>query len=113
MSPEYHHPARIGPDITPRVAMGGKGCSSKANRAAARARGIAQVIPHKANEKDKPAFFARLLYKGRSPPGHHSGCRRAPGCGRGANGCGWPARGGAGGRGSRRPSAVAPGAVLL
>jgi len=32
----------------------------------ARARGIALVIPHKANEKDKPAFFARTLCKARA-----------------------------------------------
>jgi choline dehydrogenase-like flavoprotein len=36
-----------------------KGYASKANRDAARDRGIAPVIPHKANEKNKPAFFAR------------------------------------------------------
>ncbi len=40
--------------------------ASKANRDAARARGIAPVIPHKANEKNKPAFFARTLYKARA-----------------------------------------------
>jgi transposase len=56
----------IGPEITPRAAIGDKGYSSKANRAAARARGIAPVIPHKINEKDKPAFFAKLLYKARA-----------------------------------------------
>jgi transposase len=56
----------IGPDITPRVAIGDKGYSSRANRAAARARGIAPVIPHKANEKNKPAFFAKTLYKARA-----------------------------------------------
>lgn len=55
-----------GPDITPRVAIGDKGYSSKANRAAARARGIAPVIPHKANEKNRPAFFAKTLYKARA-----------------------------------------------
>jgi len=55
----------IGPDITPRAAIADKGYSSKANRAAARARGIAPVIPHKANEKDQPTFFARTLYKAR------------------------------------------------
>lgn len=55
----------IGPDIAPRAAIADKGYSSKANRAAARARGIAPVIPHKANEKNKPAFFARALYKAR------------------------------------------------
>lgn len=43
-----------------------KGYASKANRRAARERGIVPVIPHKANEKDKPAFFARTLYKGRA-----------------------------------------------
>ncbi|AMK18207.1 hypothetical protein K663_09130 [Sphingobium sp. MI1205] len=31
----------------------------------ARARGIAPVIPHKANEKNKPAFSATTLYKAR------------------------------------------------
>ena len=56
----------IGPDITPRAAICDKGYASKANRAAARARGIAPVIPHKANEKNKPAFFAKTLYKARS-----------------------------------------------
>ncbi|WP_177198587.1 IS5 family transposase [Novosphingobium sp. CF614] len=55
----------IGPDITPRAAIADKGYSSKANRAAARARGIAPVIPHKANEKNQPLFFARTLYKAR------------------------------------------------
>ena len=29
-------------------------------------RGIAPVIPHKANERDKPTFFAMTLYKARS-----------------------------------------------
>jgi transposase len=52
----------IGPDIQPRAVICDKGYASKANRAAARARGIA----HKANEKNKPAFFARTLYKARA-----------------------------------------------
>lgn len=56
----------IGPDIRPRAAICDKGYSSKANRAAARARGIAPVIPYKDNEKNKPAFFARTLYKARA-----------------------------------------------
>jgi transposase len=43
-----------------------KGYASKANREAARARGIAPVIPHKANERDTPAFFASTLDKARS-----------------------------------------------
>ena len=43
-----------------------KGYASNANRQTARARGVAPVIPHKANEKNKPAFFARTLYKARA-----------------------------------------------
>lgn len=56
----------IGPDIQPRAAICDKGYASKANRAAARVRGIAPVIPHKSNEKDKPKFFAKTLYKARA-----------------------------------------------
>lgn len=56
----------IGPDIEPRAIVADKGYASKANRASARARGIAPVIPHKANEKNKPAFFAKAIYKGRA-----------------------------------------------
>jgi transposase len=56
----------IGPDIRPRAAICDKGYASKANRDAARVRGIAPVIPHKAKEKNKPAFFARTLYKARA-----------------------------------------------
>jgi hypothetical protein len=56
----------LGPDIQPRAAVCDKGYVSKANRATARARGTVPVIPHKANEKNKPAFFARTLYKARA-----------------------------------------------
>lgn len=56
----------LGPDIDPRAAIGDKGYASKANRKAARDRGIIPVIPHKVNEKNKPAFFAKALYKGRA-----------------------------------------------
>jgi transposase len=52
--------------VEPRAAIGDKGYASKANRQAARDRGIAPVIPHKANETNKPAFFATALYKGRA-----------------------------------------------
>lgn len=33
---------------------------------AMRSRGVAPVIPYKADEKNKPAFFARTLHKARS-----------------------------------------------
>ena len=55
-----------GPDIRPRAAICDKGYASKANREAARRRGIAPVIPHKANEKNRPVFFAKTLYKARA-----------------------------------------------
>jgi IS5 family transposase len=55
----------IGPDITPRAVLGDKGYDSKANRQAARQRGICPVIPHRDNAVAKPAFFPRILYKGR------------------------------------------------
>ncbi|MEQ1950099.1 IS5 family transposase [Mesorhizobium sp. CN2-181] len=56
----------LGPDTDPRAGVGDKGYASKANRAAARKRGIIPVIPAKANEKAQPAFFPKLLYKGRA-----------------------------------------------
>ena len=56
----------LGPDITPRAAVGDKGYACKANRAAARERGIAPVIPHKSNEKNRPAFFPKALYRARA-----------------------------------------------
>jgi transposase len=56
----------IGPDITPRAALADKGYDAKANRQAARKRGICPAIPHRANITDRPAFFPRLLYKCRA-----------------------------------------------
>ena len=56
----------LGPDVTPRAAVGDKGYASKANRAAARARGIAPGIPYKANAKNPPAFFPKALYRARA-----------------------------------------------
>lgn len=48
------------------MAVADKGYASKANRNAARSRGIVPVIPHKSNEKGKPGFFAKAIYKGRA-----------------------------------------------
>jgi transposase len=56
----------IGPDIKPRAAIGDKGYSSKANRDAARTRGIVPIIPYKSNEKNQPKSFAKTLYKSRA-----------------------------------------------
>ncbi len=43
-----------------------KGYDAKANRAAARQRGICPVIPFKSNAKDRPAFFPKALYRARA-----------------------------------------------
>jgi len=56
----------LGPDIDPRAAVADKGYASKANRQAARSRGIIPIIPRKVNEKGKPGFFAKAIYKGRA-----------------------------------------------
>ena len=56
----------IGPDINPRAALGDKGYDSKSNREAARQRGICPAIPYRSNAKDVPAFFPKILYKGRA-----------------------------------------------
>jgi len=49
----------LGPDVKPRAALADKGYDAKANRALARARGIAPAIPFKSNAKDPPALQAR------------------------------------------------------
>ena len=56
----------IGPDITPRAVLGDKGYDAKANRAAARRRGICPAIPYRENAAAKPKFFPTILYKGRA-----------------------------------------------
>ena len=55
----------IGPDITPRAVLGDKGYDAKANRQAARRRGICPAIPHRDNAAAKPKFFPKTL-KGRA-----------------------------------------------
>jgi hypothetical protein len=65
-APRFETLLDIGPDIHSRAAIGDKGYAGKVNRAAARARGIAPVIPHKASEKDKLKLFARTIYKARA-----------------------------------------------
>ena len=51
----------IGPDITPRAVLGDKGYDAKANRQAARRRGICPAIPYRENATAKPAFFPKIL----------------------------------------------------
>ena len=56
----------LGPEVKPRAAIGDKGYDSKANRQAARDRGIIPVIPCKSNARNKPNYFPAALYKGRA-----------------------------------------------
>ena len=56
----------IGPDVTPRAAVGDTGYDSRPNRQAARSRGICLAIPSKNNATHRPAFFPKLLYRGRA-----------------------------------------------
>jgi transposase len=56
----------LGPDITPRAAVGDKGYAGTGNRTAARERSIAPVIPYKSNEKNRPAYFPKALYRARA-----------------------------------------------
>ena len=46
--------------------LGDKGYDAKANREAARRRGICPAIPYRQNAATKPAFFPKILYKGRA-----------------------------------------------
>jgi transposase len=65
-APQFPVLLDLGPDVTPRAAIGDKGYDSNANRDAARKRNIAPVIPHKSNARNKPAFFPKALYRGRA-----------------------------------------------
>ena len=65
-SPHFEVLLDIGPDIPPRAALADKGYDAKANRAAARQRGICPAIPYRSSTKDRPQFFPKILYKGRA-----------------------------------------------
>ena len=65
-SPQFEVLLDLGPDITPRAAVGDKGYDSKANRSAARQRSICPVIPFKSSAKNRPIFFPRALYRARA-----------------------------------------------
>ena len=65
-SPQFELLLDIGPDIAPRAVMTDKGYDAKANRKAARDRGICPVIPHRSTTLAKPKFFPRMLYKARA-----------------------------------------------
>ncbi|TXM88392.1 IS5 family transposase, partial [Methylobacterium sp. WL122] len=65
-SPQFETLLDLGPDVRPRAAVTDKGYDSKRNRAAARVRGIAPIIPYKANAKKRPVFFPKALYRTRA-----------------------------------------------
>ena len=56
----------IGPDINPRAALGDKGYDSKFKSRRCTSRGMCPAIPYRSNTKDIPAFFPKVLYKGRA-----------------------------------------------
>ena len=65
-SPQFEILLDLGPEITPRAAVGDKGYDSTGNRVAARERGICPVIPFKSSAKNRPAFFPKALYRARA-----------------------------------------------
>jgi transposase len=65
-SPQFEILLDLGPDITPRAAVGDKGYDAKANRSAARERSICPVIPFKSSARNRPAFFPKALYRARA-----------------------------------------------
>src|SRR4051812_20573831 len=65
-SPQVEILLDLGPDITPRAAVGDKGYDAKANRSAARERSICPVIPVKPSAKTRPTFFPKALYRARA-----------------------------------------------
>ena len=64
-SPQFEVLLDLGPDITPRGAVGDKGYDIKANRSAARECSICPVIPFKSSAQNRPAFFPKALYRAR------------------------------------------------
>jgi transposase len=65
-SPQFEVLLDLGPDITPRAAVGDKGYDGQSNRTAARERGICPVIPFKLSARNRPAFFPKALYRARA-----------------------------------------------
>ena len=65
-SPQFEILLDLGPDITPRAAVGDKGYDSKANRSAARERSIGPVIPFRSSAQNRPRFFPKALYRARA-----------------------------------------------
>ena len=65
-SPQFEVLLDLGPDITPRAAVGDKGYDAKANRSAARERSLCPVIPVKSSAQNRPAFFPKALYRARA-----------------------------------------------
>ncbi len=65
-SPQFEVLLDLGPEITPRAALGDKGYDSKGTRAAARERSICPAIPYKSTARNRPAFFPKALYRARA-----------------------------------------------
>lgn len=57
---------KLGPEGDPRAVIADKGYDAKANREAARSRGIVPVIPYRSNAKNPPKVFPKMLYRARA-----------------------------------------------
>jgi transposase len=65
-SPQFEVLLDLGPDITPRAAVGDKGYDSTGTRSAARERRICPVIPFRSSARTRPGFFPKALYRARA-----------------------------------------------
>ena len=72
-SPQFEILLDLGPDITPRAAVGDKGYDGKANRSAARERSICPVIPFRSSAKNRPSVLSESAL---SRPRPHRATRR-------------------------------------
>jgi transposase len=66
-SPHFKTLLDLGPEISPRAALTDEGHDAKANRAAARQRGICPAIPHRGNAKQRSRFFPSRFCKAALP----------------------------------------------
>jgi len=65
-SPHFETLMDLDPDVRSRVIVADKAYDSANNRQRTRERGSLTVIPYRKNAKNRPKWFARALYRGRT-----------------------------------------------